>query len=525
MVTDGILIIDGITVLRNTRGIKHQVMIDTRTKRVTKHYLDRPGNPQWARQSLERESRLLAELQKYSFIPRLLGVDRAVLEIHLQYAGDPLWSLEPGPADPTFADYPFSVQAKYCTDDIREQVVAIIRILLLDEAIRGEYFINNFVVDPSGRVVCVDFDDAERLPATPKNQQKLREWCVWWLERWNYWIPPQAERDRSDHPTGALPALDFSQAKTYSLEKRQDKVVIDQMAKPPSPGCSFARFIEGLPAILAADDFRQLVQAIVSAHLNRRAVALALGAHIIKTGLSPLIINLMQQGVVTSLALNGGGSIHDFELAMVGHTSENVAQGLATGTFGMAEETGRWMNGAINHAWQQDGPSFSQGLGELLGEKLLELQAPYQETSLLATGVKLGVPVTVHVALGAEVLHMHPNANGGAIGQASMNDFHRFATALRSLGQGGVYLNIGSAVILPEVFLKALNLLRNLGEEIVEFTTANLDMQQHYRPHENVLTRPTAAGGKGIALTGHHELLLPMLAQAIVEELAHRRQA
>jgi len=201
-----------------------------------------------------------------------------------------------------------------------------------------------------------------------------------------------------------------------------------------------------------------------------------------------------------------------------------VQSGLADGRFGMAEETGRLMNEALLEAWRRNGPDFPQGMGELLGHKLIALEAPYRAYSILVAGIELDVPVTVHVAIGTDIVHMHPAAHGGAIGQATFNDFRRYTAALANLGHGGVYLNVGSAVLLPEVFLKALTVLRNLGHDAFDFVAVNMDMQQHYRPLENVVRRPAAGHGEGYALTGHHELMVPLLAQAVVEEVARREQ-
>jgi len=319
--------------------------------------------------------------------------------------------------------------------------------------------------------------------------------------------------------------IDLSRVKTYPLAERRNKVHVAHLARPLEPDCSFQEFLARLPDLLAVKDFRRVVEAIVEARLKKRVVAVALGAHVIKVGLSPILIDLMRRGLITSVALNGGGSIHDFELALIGQTSEDVQQGLSDGRFGMAEETGSLMNKAVTAAWRCEGTDSPHGMGELLGRQLIALDAPYRQHSILVAGIELGVPVTVHVAVGADIIHMHPDAHGAAIGQAAFNDFHRYTAALTQLGRGGVYLNIGSAVILPEVFLKALTILRNLGHDVVDFVAVNLDRQQHYRPLENVVRRPTCGHEPGYALTGHHELLVPLLAQAVIEEAARRQPA
>jgi len=273
--------------------------------------------------------------------------------------------------------------------------------------------------------------------------------------------------------------------------------------------------VNSLPHILAGDDFRAVVEAIVLACKNERPVVFAMGAHVIKCGLSPFVINLMRQGVVSAIAMNGAGAIHDFEIALIGETSEDVAEGLQAGMFGMAEETGRLINEAINDAARQ-----GVGLGESVGRKIIDMNTPFKEYSALAHAVEMKIPATIHVAIGTDIIHMHPAANGRAIGEASFLDFRLLTSVVANLGGGGVYLNVGSAVILPEVFVKALTIARNLGHDVTNFTTVDLDMQQHYRPMQNVVKRPTMDGSKGYALTGHHELMIPLISQAVVEELA-----
>ena len=310
-----------------------------------------------------------------------------------------------------------------------------------------------------------------------------------------------------------FPRLDHRRARTVPLQARPSRVFREALAGLPRPGSSFREFFGRLPRILAAEDLRAVVRAIRAARAAGRPVVWGLGAHVIKVGLSPVIIGLMDAGYVDGLAMNGAGAIHDFELALVGQTSEDVAEGLADGTFGMAEETGRFLNECAVEAM-----ATGTGWGEVVGRRILELNAPNADISLLAQASRRGIPATLHVTIGADIIHMHPAARGDALGAASFEDFLRFAGLVARL-EGGVYLNVGSAVVLPEVFLKALNLARNLGHRVENFTTVNLDMLRHYRPSENVLRRPTLQGGRGIHITGHHELMVPLLAQALIEDL------
>jgi hypothetical protein len=311
--------------------------------------------------------------------------------------------------------------------------------------------------------------------------------------------------------------VDLSQVHTISLQARENKVAVGRFAQPPEPGRSFLHFLTSLPNILAGEDFRKVLEAVITARRNGRPVIVGMGAHVIKCGLGPVIIDLMQRGVVTAVALNGSGAIHDFEVALIGGTSEDVAAGLREGTFGMVQETGESMHQAINRVREQ--PNL--GMGVLLAEQLMAVRAPYQEYSVLVAGRRLDVPVTVHVAIGTDIIHMHPSANGAALGQATFNDFRLFAAAVAELS-GGVYLNIGSAVIMPEVFLKAFTIAQNLGANLREFVTVNMDMMMHYRPSENVVRRPPMVGGRGYTLIGRHELMLPLLAQAVVDALEQR---
>ncbi|HYN83007.1 MAG TPA: hypothetical protein VES88_16090 [Gemmatimonadaceae bacterium] len=296
---------------------------------------------------------------------------------------------------------------------------------------------------------------------------------------------------------------------------RPNKVRTEEFARPPGNDRSFSAFVASLPEVLVAGDFRAVVAAIASAARKRRAVVVMLGGHIVKTGVAPLLIDLMERRVITHLAMNGSGAIHDYEIARFGATSEDVARGLVDGTFGMAEETGRGMNEAF-----VAGMENGWGMGESVARALQQVQLAHPEMSLLLAAERLGIPCTVHAALGAEIIHQHPAANGAAIGDTSHRDFRRLAASLPALHDGGVVLNLGSAVIMPEVFLKALTIARNLNaSKPVDFTTCDLDMIRHYRPRVNVVIRPTSAGGSGYEITGHHEIMVPLLAWAVADEL------
>ena len=312
-----------------------------------------------------------------------------------------------------------------------------------------------------------------------------------------------------------IPPINVSDLKTYPLKRRHSKVRLADFATPWKRGGTFTTFLTGLPDILAVKTLRAIARAIVVARRKRRPVIVGIGAHVIKVGLAPILTDLMERGIITAVAMNGAGIIHDFELALMGHTSEEVDAEIDNGRFGMADETGRILNEAINLG-AQDG----RGLGEAIGRFMNHSPVPFphRATSILATGVRLGVPVTVHVAVGTDIIHMHPSADGEAIGATSLLDFRRL-TAVVAHMENGVYINIGSAVILPEVFLKALSLGRNLGHPIANITTVNMDFLSHYRPQTNVVRRPTQKGGKGYSLTGHHEIMLPLLAAAVLEEL------
>ncbi|MGQ0813453.1 MAG: hypothetical protein ACT4O1_03220 [Gemmatimonadota bacterium] len=309
---------------------------------------------------------------------------------------------------------------------------------------------------------------------------------------------------------------DLSKVSTVGIKRRANKVGSQDLAQPPGSDRSFRAFLDSLPNLLEAQNFKAIVDALADAARARRAVVAMLGGHVVKTGLAPVLIDMMQRGVITHLASNGSAVIHDYELARWGGTSEDVEAGLTDGTFGMAEETGRDMNLAIAR-----GAQSNWGLGESLASDLEDredLVAP--QLSVLVQSRKLGVQWTVHAALGAEIIHQHPAADGAAIGATSHTDFKRLAAHLVNL-EGGVVLNLGSAVIMPEVFLKALTVCRNLHQGMPrEFVAADFDMVRHYRPRVNVVERPTrTGGGRGYQLTGHHEIMVPLLAWAVAERL------
>lgn len=308
--------------------------------------------------------------------------------------------------------------------------------------------------------------------------------------------------------------FDLSGVRRYPLASRDSKVRRAHLAAPHQPGSSIGTWIDRLPKLLAAGDFVTVVDALVAAHARPAPIVWGLGAHVIKTGLSPILIDLMERGFVSALALNGAGIIHDVELALGGGTSEDVDAALGPGAFGMAEETGTGINAAI-----RDGVARGHGLGRSVAEWLHAANPPHADVSLLCAAARLGVPVTVHVAIGTDIVHMHPDASGAAIGEGSLRDFRVFTSAVARLG-GGVYMNCGSAVVLPEVFLKAVAVVRNHGHDLAGLTTVNLDFLPQYRPLTNVVRRPTAGIGRGVHLTGHHELLIPLLAAALVERTA-----
>jgi len=312
----------------------------------------------------------------------------------------------------------------------------------------------------------------------------------------------------------AYQPIDSSRIRTRSIQERSTKVGVKQFGKVYQKGSGLNGWIQSLPEILAGEGFRRVVQSIVSARTLKKPIIWGLGAHVIKCGLNPALIDLMERGFVTALAMNGAGAIHDFEIALAGSTSEDVESELETGDFGMSRETAEWMNEAI-----AQGVGRGNGLGEAIGSYLDEnlSRFPFRDVSLLAAAYRHKLPVTVHVAIGTDTIHIHPSADGGLLGKGSLQDFRMLTAVVRDLNDGGVYLNCGSAVILPEVFLKAVSLVRNLGTPLGKFTTVNLDFLQHYRPHHNVVKRPTRGSGQGIELTGHHELMIPLLAAALIE--------
>jgi hypothetical protein len=310
------------------------------------------------------------------------------------------------------------------------------------------------------------------------------------------------------------PRLDKSRLSTYSLSSRPSKVNLAGMAQRPTGRESIAEFLDRLPAFLAASDLKELIDIIVAARRRDRLVLLGMGAHAIKVGLTPVILELVEKGIIGGIALNGAGIIHDFELAYAGHTSEEVADGIGAGAFGMARETGEMLNRAISAGARED-----LGLGRAVGRMIREEKLPHREFSLLGECYRMEIPVTVHVALGTDIIHMHPEADGAAIGQASLKDFDQFCSLVSRL-DNGVYINLGSAVILPEVFLKAISLVRNLGHPVANLTTVNMDFIRHYRASENVVRRPTLDRGRGIQLIGHHEVMFPLLAAGILSRLA-----
>jgi hypothetical protein len=307
--------------------------------------------------------------------------------------------------------------------------------------------------------------------------------------------------------------IDLSRIKTYPLSQRKSKVSAGDFASVWQKGAGFKDFLKGLPDILAGNQIRTVISYTANAFREGKSIVFGMGAHVIKVGLTPIIIDLMERGIITAVAMNGAGIIHDLELAMAGQTSEDVSASLGDGAFGMAHETGVFLCDTIRCAGKT-----CQGLGETIGAAMVDKKLPYLQHSILAAGARLGIPVTVHVAFGTDIIHMHPGFDAKATGEATHRDFRIFASVVSTL-EGGVYFNIGSAVILPEVFLKAVTLARNLGHRLNHFTTVNLDFIRHYRPMTNVVCRPTADGGQGFHLTGHHEIMLPLIAAGVIEEI------
>ena len=318
----------------------------------------------------------------------------------------------------------------------------------------------------------------------------------------------------------SIQPIGFERLRTYPLASRPSKVAVREFAQPHRRGGSFARFFDSLPHILAAEDLRAIVAAVVRARAQRRAILWGIGGHVIKVGLAPVLNDLLRGGFVSGIAMNGAALVHDFEIAMVGSTSEDVEARLGGGKFGMAEETGLYLNEmAVGAA--RGGIGLGEAAGKLLSNR--RLRAKYPDQSVVIAAYQARIPVTVHLAIGTDVPHMHRSADGAALGAATFRDFRLFCALVKRMHPGGAYLNWGSAVLLPEVFLKAVTVARNLGSPLAPITTANFDFIQHYRPLQNVVKRPTNTGARGatkshgFSLTGHHELLMPLLAAALVE--------
>jgi hypothetical protein len=304
--------------------------------------------------------------------------------------------------------------------------------------------------------------------------------------------------------------IDLSKIKTHSIKGRKSKAEVKNFGKPIDPGSDILGFLDCLPGYLKAGDFKVLVNSLVEARRKKKPIILMSGAHPIKCGLSPIVIDLMEQGFVTMLSTNGAGAIHDMEIAFWGKTSEQVEKSIEDGSFGMARETGELFNQISSFAGQK-----GLGLGEAMGKRILQLKAKFKNYSLLANAYRLNIPACVHVAFGTDIVHQHPSFDPALTGKATHEDFKILAEHISRLNNGGVVLHFGSAVVLPEVFLKALSVARNVKGKIRNFTTANFDMIQHYRPNVNVILRPTRTSGKGFSFTGHHEIMIPLLAWAL----------
>ncbi len=316
---------------------------------------------------------------------------------------------------------------------------------------------------------------------------------------------------------------------TYPLASRKSKVSLREFAKPPATNSSLAKFLDSLPNILAAEDLRQLLSAMHTARKQRKAILWGIGGHVIKVGLGPILIDLMKRGFVSGIAMNGAALIHDFEIALAGNTSEDVEAGLGKGQFGMAEETGKYLNeiAKLSHRIRV---GYGEAAGQFLSSGIIEVK--HADSSVLVAAYKHRIPVTIHLAIGTDIPHMHPAASGAALGDATHHDFRLFCALVEQMHPGGVYLNWGSAVLLPEIFLKAVSVVRNLGVPLRPITTANFDFIQHYRPLQNVVKRPTASAhgrsgpeSHGYAITGHHELLLPLVAAALAAGWPRKRRA
>lgn len=311
--------------------------------------------------------------------------------------------------------------------------------------------------------------------------------------------------------------IKLKDARLVKLKSRASKVNLDMMAGICQSGVDFKTWFESLPDVLAVKDLRLVVDRISDSVINKRQVILGMGAHPIKVGLSPIIIELIKRHIITGISMNGAGIIHDTEMAMVGHTSEDVERELKDGSFGMVKETGEFLNSSIKM-----GADEGLGLGEAVGRAISKSSFPYRDMSILSTAYERSVPVTVHAAIGTDIIHCHPSSDGASLGKCSHLDFRIFARLVSQL-EGGVFLNLGSAVIIPEVFLKALSISRNLGYNVKNFTTVNMDFIKHYRPMMNIIKRPTSQGGQGIMLVGHHEIMFPLLAMAVLETLKEKK--
>jgi deoxyhypusine synthase len=313
------------------------------------------------------------------------------------------------------------------------------------------------------------------------------------------------------YPKTPMATLDLSRVETYSIFSRESKVSIEELGKPSDGDSTLSAFLDDLPDILASRDLKEVASLIALARSSGRGVLLGMGAHPVKVGLGPLLADAIRTGIITGVATNGAAIIHDYELALSGMTSEDVGAVLGSGSFGMAEETAVALNRAI-----VDGNNKGEGIGLAIGRLIEEQDLPHRSQSLFAAAYRNNIPATVHVAMGTDIIHMHPSCDGAATGSASLRDFYLMAQQVAAL-DGGVFINLGSSVILPEVFLKTYSLARNLGHQIADITTVNMDFIQHYRPRVNVVQRPTSHSGKGFALTGHHEILLPLLLSAVKE--------
>ncbi|HKQ98234.1 MAG TPA: hypothetical protein VJV75_10195 [Candidatus Polarisedimenticolia bacterium] len=309
-------------------------------------------------------------------------------------------------------------------------------------------------------------------------------------------------------PADRPKALDLKRLKRVSIEECSRKVAADDLAQVTEPSEAMTRFLRGLPRLLAGREFLDFVDECVTRRRQGQPLLLMYGGHVVKCGLAPLVIDLLERGYVQALATNGAGAIHDVEMALFGRTSEDVAAGLADGSFGMVRETGDFFADTVRAA-------AGRGLGEALGERLLEAKPEAARTSLLGAAARLGLPATVHVAIGTDIVHQHPDLPAAGLGEATHHDFRLMAGVVAGMAGGGVVVNLGSAVVLPEVFLKALSVARNLGHDARDIVTANFDMLRHYRPQMNVVDRPTRHGGRGFSFTGHHEILVPLLHAAL----------